>query len=298
MQQVRHLLNLAGFTREEFLTLLNRAREIKQGVPGLGSARPLEGRCIGLLFEKPSTRTRVSFHVGIVQLGGHPVFLNTAEIQMHRGEPIRDTARVLSRYLDAIVIRTYGHEALEEFALWSTVPVINALTDRHHPCQIVADIMTLQEVGLDPTLMRVAWIGDGNNVAHSWMEAAEILGFELILACPEGYEPILPVKTSNVRIVSEPGEAVEGADAVVTDVWASMGQEHETERRKKAFQGYQVNDELLDRTGKRPYILHCLPAHRGEEITNEVIESQHSLVWIEAENRLHAQKAILELLIR
>lgn len=298
MRQLRHLLSLAGFSREELLTLLTRSREIKWGIPGPGLTRPLDGRCVGLLFEKPSTRTRVSFHVGVVQLGGHPIFLNASEIQMHRGEPIRDTARVLSRYLDAVVIRTHGHDIIEEFSAWSAIPVINALTDKHHPCQIVADIMTLQEVGLDPSGMKVAWIGDGNNVAHSWMEAAEILGFELTLACPEGYEPLLPIRSPNVRVVRDPVEAVERADAVSTDVWASMGQEHEAKAREKAFHGYQVNSQLLARSGKSPYILHCLPAHRGEEITDEVMESAHSLVWVEAENRLHAQKAILEMLVR
>jgi ornithine carbamoyltransferase len=298
MRQVRHFLSFSGFSREELLALLTRAREIKGGIPGPGLSKPLEGRCVGLLFEKPSTRTRVSFHVGVVQLGGHPIFLNASEIQMHRGEPIRDTARVLSRYLDAVVIRTHGHDVIEEFSAWSTIPVINALTDTHHPCQIAADIMTLQEAGLNPCTMRVAWIGDGNNVSHSWIEAAEVLGFTLTLACPEGYEPLLPIRSPNVRVVRDPAEAVRRADAVSTDVWASMGQENEAKEREKAFQGYQVNDELLGHAGTSPYILHCLPAHRGEEITDEVMESKRSLVWDEAENRLHAQKAILEMLVR
>jgi ornithine carbamoyltransferase len=250
-----------------------------------------------MIFEKPSTRTRVSFQVGISELGGNAVYLNWADIQIRRGEPIRDTARVLSRYLAAIVIRTFGHGILEEFATWSSVPVINGLSDAHHPCQVLGDLFTLHEVGVDIGKMNAAWVGDGNNMANSWIEAASIIGFNLMLACPEGYEPSLDYSAERVKVVRDPAEAVANADVVSTDVWASMGQESEAEARRDAFQGYQVNRELLTLAHDPVYILHCLPAHRGEEITDEVIESPHSLVWEQAENRLHIQKAILEMLL-
>lgn len=294
MDRRRHFLSLADYTQEEILELLTRASELKRGFPGPGLPLPLEGRSIGMIFEKPSTRTRISFEVGIHQLGGHSIFLNLNEIQMGRGEPVRDTARVLSRYLDGVVIRTYGQEILEEFAVWSGVPVINALSDLLHPCQVLGDLFTLQEVGLDIRIMRAAWIGDGNNMASSWINAAEQLGFSLTLACPEGYDPAVRFTSSKIRITRDPREAVRNADVVSTDVWASMGQESEIEIRSKVFKDFQVNFELLDYVGKSAFVLHCLPAHRGEEITEEVMESEQSLVWEEAENRLHVQKAILE----
>ncbi|MEW6136765.1 MAG: ornithine carbamoyltransferase [Thermodesulfobacteriota bacterium] len=296
MDRKRHFLSLADYSQEEILRLISRAEEFKQGVAGKGSPLALAGKSIGMIFEKPSTRTRTSFEVGIHQLGGHAVVLNHKDIQMGRGEPIRDTARVLSRYLDGIVIRTFGQEVLEEFAEWTSVPVVNALSDLLHPCQVLGDLFTLHQVGLDVTNMRAAWIGDGNNMANSWINAAEKLGFSLVLACPAGYDPAVQFTSTKISITRDPAEAIVGADVVSTDVWASMGQESEAEARIKAFQGYQVNAELLEKAGKEVYVLHCLPAHRGEEITDEVMESELSLVWEEAENRLHVQKAILEML--
>jgi ornithine carbamoyltransferase len=297
MEKPRHFLNLADYSGEAVLNLINRSSEMKRGIPGKGPARPLEGRCIGMIFEKPSTRTRVSFDVGVQQLGGHAIFLNWSDIQVGRGEPIRDTARVLSRYLDGIIIRTFGHEILEEFAKWSTIPVINGLSDLLHPCQVLGDLLTLQDAGLDLRKMKASWVGDGNNVANSWITAAELLGFELTLACPEGYDPIVNSGSGHVRVVRDPIEAVLGADVVSTDVWASMGQEDQTVERQQAFKNYQVNLKLLKKAAPKVYVLHCLPAHRGEEITDEVMESEHSLIWDQAENRLHVQKAILEMLV-
>jgi ornithine carbamoyltransferase len=235
--------------------------------------------------------------VGIQQLGGHAIFLNSRDIQLGRGEPIRDTARVLSRYLDAIVIRTFGQEIIEEFACWSGIPIINALTDRSHPCQILGDLLTLREVGLDIMNMKASWVGDGNNVANSWIYAAQKLGFSLVLACPKGYDPVVPIDRDNVRLTRDPVDAITGAQAISTDVWASMGQEGETLARQEAFQGFQLNSEILEHAAKPYYILHCLPAHRGEEISEELLESKDSLIWEEAENRLHVQKALLELLL-
>lgn len=297
MKKLRHFLSLADYSKDDILNLLRRARAMKRGEPGKGSARPLEGKSIGLLFDKPSTRTRVSFDVGVYQLGGHPIFLHSRDIQLHRGEPIKDTARVLSRYLDAIVIRTFGQEIVEEFAKWSTIPVINALTDLSHPCQVLGDLLTLQEAGLDISTMKAAWIGDGNNVANSWINAAKKLGFPFVLACPEGYDPAVPIDCDNVKLTRDPIEAARGANAISTDVWASMGQEKEFAVRQKAFQGFQLNREILKHAGNPVFVLHCLPAHRGEEITDDLLESEHSLVWDEAENRLHVQKALLEKLL-
>lgn len=295
--EVRHFLSLNGYSDREILGLLDRSAQLKKGIPGKGPHLPLAGRCVGMLFEKPSTRTRVSFDVGVQQLGGHAIFLSWREIQIGRGEPVKDTARVLSRYLSAIVIRTFGHEIVEEFADWSSVPVINGLSDLHHPCQVLGDLMTLQEAGLDVRKIRAAWIGDGNNVANSWIEAANILGFELTLACPEGYDPAVK-GNGNVHLTRDPKIAVKDADVVSTDVWASMGQEEEAEQRKEVFRPFKVDMNLLTYAKKGVYVLHCLPAHRGEEITDEVIESGHSLVWDEAENRLHVQKAVLEMLLK
>jgi ornithine carbamoyltransferase len=296
MDWKKHFLSLAHYSKEEIVALIDRARELKKGIPGKGPSKPLEGRAVGMIFEKPSTRTRISFEVGIHQLGGQPVFLNKSDIQISRGEPIKDTARVLSRYVDAIVIRTFGHDILEEFATWSSVPVINALSDLLHPCQVLGDLMTLQEVGIDITKMHAAWIGDGNNMANSWINAADILGFRLSLACPEGFYPSVSANSGSVSIGSDPKGAVKDVEVISTDVWASMGQEDEAEARVSAFAGFQVNTELLANAADGVYVLHCLPAHRGEEITDEVMESGNSLVWEEAENRLHVQKAVLEML--
>ena len=297
MEHIRHFLSMNDFSKQDIMDVIDRAAAMKRGEPGKGPADPLKGKSVGLLFDKPSTRTRVSFDVGIQQLGGHAIFLNSRDIQLGRGEPIRDTARVLSRYLDAIVIRTFGQEIIEEFARWSGIPIINALTDRSHPCQILGDLLTLREVGLDIMNMKASWVGDGNNVANSWIYAAQKLGFSLVLACPKGYDPVVPIDRDNVRLTRDPVDAITGAQAISTDVWASMGQEGETLARQEAFQGFQLNSEILEHAAKPYYILHCLPAHRGEEISEELLESKDSLVWEEAENRLHVQKALLELLL-
>ncbi|MDQ1284983.1 MAG: ornithine carbamoyltransferase [Thermodesulfobacteriota bacterium] len=297
MEHIRHFLSMNDFSKQDIMDVIDRAAAMKRGEPGKGPAEPLKGKSVGLLFDKPSTRTRVSFDVGIQQLGGHAIFLNSRDIQLGRGEPIRDTARVLSRYLDAIVVRTFGQEIIEEFARWSGIPIINALTDRSHPCQILGDLLTLREVGLDIMNMKASWVGDGNNVANSWIYAAQKLGFSLVLACPKGYDPVVPIDRDNVRLTRDPVDAITGAQAISTDVWASMGQEGETLARQEAFQGFQLNSEILEHAAKPYYILHCLPAHRGEEISEELLESKDSLIWEEAENRLHVQKALLELLL-
>ena len=297
MEHIRHFLSMNDFSKQDIMDVIDRAAAMKRGEPGKGPAEPLKGKSVGLLFDKPSTRTRVSFDVGVQQLGGHAIFLNSRDIQLGRGEPIRDTARVLSRYLDAIVVRTFGQEIIEEFARWSGIPIINALTDRSHPCQILGDLLTLREVGLDIMNMKASWVGDGNNVANSWIYAAQKLGFSLVLACPEGYDPVVPIDRDNVRLTRDPVDAITGAQAISTDVWASMGQEGETLARQEAFQGFQLNSEILEHAAKPYYILHCLPAHRREEISEELLESKDSLIWEEAENRLHVQKALLELLL-
>lgn len=297
MRETRHFLSLQDYSREEILQLIDRASELKRGLKTGSSTRPLAGKSVGIIFEKPSTRTRVSFHVGVLQLGGHAILMNSKDIQLGRGEPIRDTARVLSRYLDAIVIRTFGHENLEEFAKWSTIPIINGLSDLLHPCQILSDLLTAREAGLDIMTMKAAWIGDGNNMANSWINAARKLGFTLKLACPQGYDPQMPLNSDNLILVRDPFEAAQGSNLISTDVWSSMGQESETEIRSRHFKGFQVNKEIMSRAADPCYVLHCLPAHRGEEITDDVLESHQALVWDQAENRLHVQKAILEFLV-
>jgi len=297
MRTKRDFLALSDYGKDEILSLLERSARIKKGVPGEGPDLPLEGRGVGILFEKASTRTRVSFEVGIRQLGGQAIFLNWADVQLGRGEPIKDTARVLSRYIDGMIVRTFGHSIVEELAHWATIPVINGLTDLLHPCQVMADLFTLQEAGLDVNSMNAAWIGDGNNMANSWINAAKILGFRLALACPEGYEPAIDFNSDNVVLFRDAREAVRDVDVISTDVWASMGQEEEAEARKAAFRGFQVNSDLVAAARPNARVLHCLPAHRGEEITDEVMESEVSLIWDQAENRLHVQKAILEMLV-
>ncbi|MGZ8398188.1 MAG: ornithine carbamoyltransferase, partial [Gemmatimonadales bacterium] len=257
---------------------------------------------IALIFEKSSTRTRVSFEVGAFQLGGHALFLSSRDIQLGRGEPIRDTARVLSRYLDGIMIRTFDHGDVEELARYGTIPVINGLTDRLHPCHVMADLLTVRETlgGWDGKV--VAWVGDGNNMANSWINAAGSLGFELRLACPAGYEPDAEIlklnqKKATITVTTDPKEAVRGAHVVNTDVWASMGQEEEQEKRARAFKSYIVDSALMKRAEPGAIFLHCLPAHRGEEVAEDVIEGSQSRVWDQAENRLHVQKAILAILM-
>jgi ornithine carbamoyltransferase len=293
---VRHFLQIPDFSREELYETLELAARMKRGDYG---GRPLSGKTLAMIFTKSSTRTRVSFEVGTYQLGGHALFLFARDIQLGRGEPIKDTARVLSRYVDGIMIRTFDQQDLVDLATYGSVPVINGLTDLLHPCQIMADLLTVQEnFGTDLTGVKVAWVGDGNNMANSWLNAAYRLGFELRLAYPAGYEPdaaILERARGATTIVttSDPREAVEGADVVNTDVWASMGQEEESAKRERDFQGYCITEEMMETASERSIFLHCLPAHRGEEVSEGVLEGPRSRVWDEAENRLHVQKAIM-----
>ena len=264
--------------------------------------KPLAGKSLAMIFMKSSTRTRVSFEVGTSQLGGHALFLSPNDIQIGRGEPIADTARILSRYVDGIMIRTFAHAQVEELAKFATVPVINGLTDLLHPCQVLADVLTVQQNLGTIEDKRVAWIGDGNNMANSWINAAYRLGFDLTLACPAGYDPNASIlkraqSAAKVRVVREPSEAADGADVVNTDVWASMGQEDEQAVREKAFAGFIVDQKLMSRAKPTAIFLHCLPAHRGEEVAPEVIDGPQSRIWDEAENRLHIQKAIMANLI-
>jgi ornithine carbamoyltransferase len=300
MSQKRDFLDISDFAAGELHQLLDLAARMKSGE---FRERPLAAKTLAMIFAKSSTRTRVSFEVGTSQLGGHALFLSSRDIQLGRGEPIRDMARVLSRYVDGIMIRTFAHADVEELARYASVPVINGLTDLLHPCQIMADLLTIrEEYGPQLDQVKVAWIGDGNNMANSWLNAAYRLGFELRLAFPESYTPdraILERARAATRIVvtDDPREAVEGADVVNTDVWASMGQEEEAAERAHAFAGYCVDDTLMARATDRAIFLHCLPAHRGEEVTDEVIEGRQSRVFDQAENRLHAQKAILATLM-
>jgi len=295
----RDFLAVPDLSKSELIALFDLATCMKRGEYG---ARPLEGKTLGMIFTKSSTRTRVSFEVGAFQLGGHALFLSSRDIQIGRGEPIRDTARVLSRYVDGIMIRTFDQAEVEELARFATIPVINGLTDLQHPCQILADLLTVREAlgGWEGKV--IAWVGDGNNMAHSWLDAAGVLGFELRLACPKGYQPdpaILERNRARTRVLltEDPAEAVRGAHVVNTDVWASMGQEAEQEVRAKAFGGYLVDAALMRLADPRAIFLHCLPAHRGEEVADEVIEGPQSRVWDEAENRLHVQKALMATLI-
>lgn len=269
---------------------------------GRYTARPLAGKSLAMIFMKSSTRTRVSFEVGAWQLGGHALFLSPRDVQLGRGEPIADTARVLSRYVDGIMIRTFSHSEVEELAEYADVPVINGLTDLLHPCQILADLLTVRQQLGGWEGKKIAWVGDGNNMANSWINAAYRLGFQLTLACPEGYDPDPGIlaraqQCAKVRVVRDPAEAVAGADVVNTDVWASMGQEDEQAKREAAFAGYQVDEKLMSRANPGAIFLHCLPAHRGEEVAAAVIDGPQSRVWDEAENRLHVQKAIMAALM-
>lgn len=297
MAAKRDFLQLTDFTKEEVLGVMDRAMELKALRFSPDHPKTLSGKTVVMIFEKPSTRTRVSFEAGIYQLGGSAICLNRNDIQLSRGEPIKDTARVLSGYADCIVLRTFAHQRAVEMAENSHIPLINGLTDLLHPCQTLADLFTLKEAGLDLSSMKVAWIGDGNNMANSWINASKLFGFDLALACPQGYEPTIALEGTSARLTNTPEVAAKGADVLCADVWASMGQEDEEEQRRNTFKGFQINGDLLKLASKDAKVLHCLPAHRGEEITDEVLESEHSLVWDEAENRLHAQKALMEKLI-
>ncbi|HEY7528891.1 MAG TPA: ornithine carbamoyltransferase [Candidatus Deferrimicrobiaceae bacterium] len=300
----KDLLRILDLSGRELRAVLASARTWKRRGNRRGAPRPLAGKTLAMIFQKASTRTRVSFEVGMTRLGGHTLFLSPTDTQIGRGEPVRDTARVLSRYVDGIVIRTFLHDTAEEMAAWASVPVINGLTDDHHPCQVLADLMTAQERGIDLPRMKVAFIGDGNNVANSWVEAAHLLGFSLRVACPKGFEPsgrILREASASgkgdVRVVRDPSEAAKDADILYTDVWTSMGQEKERRRRLRAFRGYCIDDSLLRAARKGAIVMHCLPAHRGEEIAEEVMEGPRSAVFDEAENRMHVQMALLSRLI-
>lgn len=301
----KHFLALHDFSKQELDAMLALAVELKQKQKSGIEHHLLKGKTLAMIFEKASTRTRISFEVGIYQLGGHGLFISSANSQMGRGEPIKDSARVMARYCDGVMIRTFGQEIVEEFAQYSSVPVINGLTDLFHPCQIMADLQTVIEHKGGYKGLKFAWVGDGNNMANTWIEAAAIFGFDLALACPNGYEPDRQVwdwaqkqGTASITITEDPEEAVRDADVINTDVWASMGQESEQKQREFAFQGYCVNDELLAAAKPDSIVLHCLPAHRGEEISEDVIEGKHSVVWDEAENRLHIQKAIMATLMK
>ncbi|MES9849473.1 MAG: ornithine carbamoyltransferase [Candidatus Thiodiazotropha sp.] len=296
----RHFLSLLDLSSDELHALIRRASELKRIQHRGDIHTPLKGKNLGMIFEKSSTRTRVSFEVGMSQLGGHALFLSPRDTQLGRGEPIEDSARVLSRMLDIIMIRTYDQSVLERFATHSKVPVINALTDLLHPCQLLADMQTYFEHRGDIRDKRVAWIGDGNNMCHSYINAARRFDFHLNIACPEGYDPnptVLQAAKEQVSIVRDPLLAAEDADLIATDVWASMGQEEEQVQREKAFARYQVNDELMARATDDALFFHCLPAHRGEEVSASVIDREESVVWDEAENRLHSQKALMEFLL-
>jgi len=302
----RHCRSVAELSPEEILFLIRRGIQLKErnasGIPH----RPAVGKVLGLLFEKPSTRTRVSFEAAMLRLGGSVTFMSARDLQLRRGEPLKDTARVLARYLDCLVVRTFGQEVVEELARWSRIPVINGLSDSHHPCQVLSDIMTVIEYkGEDLAALKIAWVGDGNNVAHSWIQAAGRLGFHLALACPAGYGPdpeILSAAQGEGRapitLTVDPEEAVREADVVNVDVWASMGQEEEAAQRFEVFAPYQLNERLLSRARADAVVLHCLPAHRGQEITEEVIEGAQSAVWDQAENKMHLHRAVLEWAMR
>jgi ornithine carbamoyltransferase len=295
----RDFLAIPDFSRGELLSLMKLAERMRAGEY---REKPLAGKSLAMIFMKSSTRTRVSFEVGAYQLGGQAIFLSPSDSQLGRGEPIADTARVLSRYVDGIMIRTFAHADVEELARYADVPVINGLTDWLHPCQVLADLATVRQAFGTWEGRRVAWVGDGNNMANSWVNAAYRLGFTLRLACPEGYEPDPALVKraqgeADVQVVRDVAQAMEGADVVNTDVWASMGQEEEQAARERAFAGYVVDAKQMARASADAIFLHCLPAHRGEEVTADVIDGRWSRVWDEAENRLHVQKAVMAVLM-
>lgn len=303
----RDLLDFTDYTSEEIMSLLQLGLVLKEAQRTGFSHAVLAGKTLGLIFEKASTRTRISFEVGMFQLGGHALFLPSGSTQMGRGEPISDTAQVMSRYVDGVMIRTFGHNIVQDFAKHASVPVINGLTDEHHPCQALADAMTVLEHKGTLEGVTLAYIGDGNNMANSWLQIAPKLGMNIRIASPTGYLPdqkyieeakkIAVAAGSQVLVTTDPTRAVEGADVICTDVWASMGNEDEAEERKKALSDYQVNAELAANAKDDYVFIHCLPAHRGEEVTEDIIDGPHSIVFDEAENRLHAQKAVMAALM-
>jgi ornithine carbamoyltransferase len=299
----KHLLAITDLDAREVLGLVKRAGELKQGWKAGQRPRPLNDKVVALVFQKASTRTRVSFEVGVKRLGGATIFMTDKDSQLGRSEPLKDMARVMSRYVDALVVRTFGHEVVEELAAQGAIPVINALTDLSHPCQVLSDLLTVDERLGDVRRPVYAWLGDGNNMAHSWLEAAGVLGLDLRLACPEGYLPRADILEraraagARITLTGDPREAIAGAQVVSTDVWASMGQEAEAEARRRAFAGYTLDEALLGRAAPGAMVLHCLPAYRGQEISEEVLEGPQAVVWDQAENRLHMQMAIMEALL-
>jgi ornithine carbamoyltransferase len=303
----KHFLSLEDYTTEQIHYLLELAHYIKDRRKKGQLFEPLKGKILGMIFEKSSTRTRVSFEAGMIQLGGQAIFLNSKDLQLGRGETIADTSRVLSGYLDGIMIRTFSHEDVEELAKYASVPIINGLTDLHHPCQVLADLQTIEEVKGSLKGNKLVYIGDGNNMAHSLMIGAAKTGMDMVVAAPEKYLPedkvtkkaqeLAEETGAQISVMTDPKEAVKDADFIYTDVWASMGQEEEQEERKQIFEAYQVNDELLSHAKSDVTFLHCLPAHREEEVTESVLEGKHSVVFQQAENRLHAQKALMTALM-
>ncbi|HUK38214.1 MAG TPA: ornithine carbamoyltransferase [Methanomicrobiales archaeon] len=299
----RDFISILDADAHDLVTLLDSAARMKRERGREEERRILAGKCLAMVFEKASTRTRVSFEVGMVELGGHAIFLNPNDLQLGRGEEIRDMARVLSRYVAGVMIRSFKHGTIEEFARYSTVPVVNGLSDREHPCQILGDLLTLKERFGSTDGLSVAWIGDGNNVCHSLVLASALAGFELAVASPARYRPdqgILEAARAaggRIRLTADPRDAARDADALYTDVWVSMGEEAERRERLAAFRGYTIDGALLSVASPDAVVLHCLPAHRGEEITDEVIEGPQSIVWDQAENRLHTEKALLAALL-
>ncbi len=296
----KDILTLLDLTEKDMEDLFRLALSLKAEKRAGRLRSTLSGKSLGLLFDKPSTRTRISFEAAMIQLGGSPVFIGASESQISRGEPARDTARVLSKYLDMVAVRTFSQDLLAEFARFSDIPVVNALTDRYHPCQVLSDIMTILEKKGDYREIKITWVGDGNNVAHSWINAAAVLGLNLTLACPEGYMPDPQVLQEarrrgkgTVTVTDDPQAAVSGAHVIYTDVWASMGQEREQAVRKAVFQPFCVNEALVERAAGDVIVMHCLPAHREEEISASVLEGARSVVWDQSENKLHMHKAIL-----
>jgi ornithine carbamoyltransferase len=296
----RHFISLLDLSPKELIALLDHAIEMKQEVRSGKTSLAMQGKTLALLFDKSSTRTRVSFDAGMNQMGGNTLFLSPADAQIGRGEPIEDTARVLSRMVDIVAIRTGPHENIIRFAEFSSVPVINALTDFNHPCQLLADMLTVREHLGHVSDIKVAYIGDGNNMCHSWMIAAKQFGFDINIAVPSGFEPqpeLLEACSSRVAMTDRPAEAVDGVDVVVTDTWISMGQESEKQHRMKAFEGFTVDANLMKLAQDKAIFLHCLPAYRGYEVSDDVLEGPQSVVWDEAENRLHAQKSLMMFLL-
>ncbi len=303
----RHFITLADYSKKELMAFLHRGLELKALCKAGKPVTPLSGKILGLLFEKPSLRTRVTFEVGMRQLGGHSLYMAASDVQLGMRESVADVARNLDRFLDGVVLRTFRHDVVEEFARWCSIPVINGLTDLLHPCQILSDLLTVLEKKNRIEGVRLAYVGDGNNVANSWLLGASLMGMHLAVACPKGYEPDATVirrarrlarsSGAQISVLNDPREAVKKAEIIYTDVWTSMGKEREAAKRRIHFQGFQVNEQLIARADPDVLVMHCLPAHRGEEITDEVLDGPHSIVFDQAENRLHAQKAILEALL-